>query len=348
MTPRFGDLRLNNLLSRGPAVVAILALALIPAAAQAPRGQGDVQRIGIRSQAIDAFDPRDHTRTRFGALTFRGGLVLTSRHRDFGGVSGLRVAADGAHFLAVTDKGHWLRGRIVSRGSIPIAIADAEMAPMLGPDGRTLKSRGWYDTEALTEDGGIVHVGIERANQIVRFDIGKDGLRARGRAIAAPPGMKLLPHNQSIECLEAAPKSGPLAGALVAISEHGLDVAGNLISFLIGGPGGVFALRRTDDFDVSDCAATPDGKLLVLERRFSWVRGLAIRIRSVPFAAIKPGALVDGPELIFADMAFQIDNMEGLSVHRDASGALVLTLISDDNFSPLQRTLLLQFTLPSE
>ena len=37
--------------------------------------------------------------------------------------------------------------------------------------------------------------------------------------------------------------------------------------------------------------------------------------------------------------------MEGLSVHRDGSGALVLTLISDDNFSPLQRTLLLQFTL---
>ena len=34
-----------------------------------------------------------------------------------------------------------------------------------------------------------------------------------------------------------------------------------------------------------------------------------------------------------------------LSVHRDASGALVLTLISDDNFSSLQRTVLLQFAL---
>ena len=44
-------------------------------------------------------------------------------------------------------------------------------------------------------------------------------------------------------------------------------------------------------------------------------------------------------------MGHQIDNMEGLSVHRAADGALVLTLISDDNFSPLQRTLLLQFTL---
>jgi hypothetical protein len=272
-------------------------------------------------------------------------LILESSHRDFGGVSGLRVAADGARFLAVTDKGYWLRARIVYRGKAPIAITDAEMAPILGPDGKPLKSRGWYDTEALAEDGGAVYVGIERVNQVVRFDIAKDGLRARGRPIAVPPGMKLLPHNRSIECLEVAPKSGPLAGTLISISERGLDIAGNLMGFLIGGSGGVFSLKRTGDFDVSDCAATPDGKLLVLERRFSWVGGLAMRIRSVPFAMIKPGALVDGPELIFADMGSQVDNMEGLSIHREASGAVVLTLISDDNFSPLQRTLLLQFTL---
>ena len=125
------------------------------------------------------------------------------------------------------------------------------------------------------------------------------------------------------------------------------------MGFLIGGrdtqgAGGAFSLKRTDDFDVSDCAATPDGNLLVLERRFSWTRGLAVRIRSVPLAAIKSGALVDGRELMFADMGSQIDNMEGLSVHRDSSGALVLTLISDDNFSVLQRTLLLQFTLVRE
>jgi hypothetical protein len=37
--------------------------------------------------------------------------------------------------------------------------------------------------------------------------------------------------------------------------------------------------------------------------------------------------------------------MEGLSVHRAAGGEIVLTLVSDDNFSPLQRTLLLQFAL---
>jgi hypothetical protein len=40
--------------------------------------------------------------------------------------------------------------------------------------------------------------------------------------------------------------------------------------------------------------------------------------------------------------------MEGLSVHRTAAGDLVLTLVSDDNFSLLQRTILLQFKLVEE
>src|SRR6185436_14394104 len=208
--------------------------ALIPAVAQAPHADS-IQKIQIRAQAIEAFDPREPARTRFGALEFRGGLVLESPHRDFGGVSGMRVAADGQHFLSVTDKGNWLRGRIVYRGNTPIAVTDAEMAPILGPDGKPLKARRWYDAEALAVDAGVAYVGIERVNQVVRFDIAKDGLRARGRPIAVPPGMKLLPHNRSIECLEAGPKNGPLAGTLISISERGLDTAGNLMGFLIGG-----------------------------------------------------------------------------------------------------------------
>ena len=94
---------MNNFSPRGPALLAILALALIPAAAQSPRAADEVQQITIRSQAIEVFDPREPGRTRFGALTFRGGLILSSSYREFGGLSGLRVAADGAHFLAVTD-----------------------------------------------------------------------------------------------------------------------------------------------------------------------------------------------------------------------------------------------------
>jgi len=49
--------------------------------------------------------------------------------------------------------------------------------------------------------------------------------------------------------------------------------------------------------------------------------------------------------LIYADHGYQIDNMEALAVHKDASGSVVLTLVSDDNLSRLQRTILLQFSL---
>ena len=47
-------------------------------------------------------------------------------------------------------------------------------------------------------------------------------------------------------------------------------------------------------------------------------------------------------------MRYQIDNMEGLSVHVDSAGDAVLTLISDDNFSFIQRSLLLQFAVMGE
>jgi hypothetical protein len=326
----------------------VIALAPLGAAAQAP-ANGAGQRIDVRAEVIEAFDPRDNTKTRFGALEFRGGLILTSPYRNFGGLSAIRVSPDGANFLALSDRGHWFRGRIGYHGGRLAGLIDVETAAMLGADGRPLAARGWFDTESLAEDGGTLYVGIERTNQIVRFDYAKNGLAARGTPIAVPPGVRALPFNKGLECLVVPAKGQPLAGTLIAISERGLDPQGNLRAFLIGGrTPGTFAVRRTEDFDVSDCAVTPRGDLLLLERRFSWSLGIAMRIRRLPLEQIMPNALVDGPVMIYADMALQIDNMEGIAVHRTATGELVLTLVSDDNFSPLQRTLLLQFTLAGE
>jgi len=133
---------------------------------------------------------------------------------------------------------------------------------------------------------------------------------------------------------------------LIAFSERGLDADGNLIAFLIGGrTPGQFAVRRTGKFDVSDAVLLPSGDLLLLERKFSWFAGVGIRIRSIPLRSIAPGALVDGPSIFDADLGQEIDNMEGIDAHVTAEGDTVPTLVSDDNFSPVQRTLLLQFTL---
>jgi hypothetical protein len=317
-----------------------------PVAAQSPRTAEGPIRIEVRAQALPAFDHRDPSRRQFGALEFRGGLELTSPNREFGGISAIRLAADGNSFVAVTDKGRWLRGRILYRAASPVALADVEMAPVLGPDGRPITARGWYDTEAIAEDGGTLYLALERVHRILRFDYGKDGLRARGQPIAMPAAVRTLPSNKGLEGLVAVPKGMPLGGSLIALSEQGLDGAGNLLGFVIGGPRpGSFTVKRSGDFDVSDAALLPPGDLLVLERRFSFLAGVAIRIRRIPLASVRPGVLVDGPILLEADMGYQIDNMEGLAVHRDAAGETILTLISDDNFSRLQRTVLLQFTL---
>jgi len=154
-----------------------------------------------------------------------------------------------------------------------------------------------------------------------------------------------LPNNKGLEALVVVPKGQPLAGTLVAMSERGLDANGNLVAFLVGGPTpGQFSIRRTENFDISD-AVLLSGDLLILERKFSWLAGVHIRIRRLPLKSIAPGALADGPTIFQADLGQEIDNMEGIDAHVSPEGDTVLTMISDDNFSMIQRTLLLQFTL---
>jgi hypothetical protein len=71
-----------------------------------------------------------------------------------------------------------------------------------------------------------------------------------------------------------------------------------------------------------------------------------MRIRRIAEAELKRGSLIEGETLLEAEDNLNIDNMEGIAAHRAASGETILTLISDDNFSLLQRTLLMQFALP--
>ena len=305
--------------------------------------------IDVRARPIDHFDLRDRAHRRFGELQFRSGLILTSSFRGFGGLSGLRLDPRGERFVAISDKATWFTGRIVYDGTAMSGLADVEAAPLLGPDGTPLRSRKWYDSESLGFDGGTAYVGFERVNQIVKFDFGRDGVRARGHPIAVPPALRKLPNNKGIESLVVVPKPHPLAGTLIALSERGLDAERNTIGFLIGGKSaGQFSVRRTENYDIADAAFLPGGELLILERKFSWFEGVHIRIRRIALSAIAPSATVDGPAMFEADLGNEIDNMEGLDVHIDAGGAIVLTMVSDDNFSMLQRTLLLQFTLEAD
>lgn len=302
--------------------------------------------IEVNARPIPAFDTRDRSHVRFGALEYRSGLVLTSRFRGFGGLSGLRLDAKGERFIAISDKGGWFTGRIVYRGNEMTGLEDVEAAPMLGPDGRPITARGWFDSESIALDGSLVYIGLERVNQILRYDFAKGFTRSRGEVVPLPPAAKKLPYNRGLEGLAVVPKALPLAGTLIALSERGLDADGNLIGFLIGGKTpGQFGLRRTDNFDVSDAVLLPTGDLLVLERKFSWLGGVGVRIRRIALKSLAPGAVVDGPSIFDADLGNEIDNLEGIDAHVTPEGETVLTMVSDDNFSMIQRTLMLQFRL---
>ena len=302
--------------------------------------------IEVNGRPLAAFDPRDHAHVRFGALEYRSGLVLTSRYPGFGGLSGIRLDAKGEHFIAISDKGGWFTGRIVYSGRAMTGLADVEAAPLLGPDGRPITARGWFDSESIALDGSVVYIGLERVNQVLRYDFAEGFTRARGEVVAMPPAVKRLPFNKGLEALVVVPKGLPLAGTLIAISERGLDAGGNLLAFLIGGPTpGQFSIRRSTDFDISDAALLPSGDLLILERKFSLLSGMVVRIRRMSLKSVAPGATVDGPSIFDADLSCEVDNLEGLDAHIGPDGATVLTMVSDDNFSMIQRTLLLQFTL---
>jgi hypothetical protein len=302
--------------------------------------------IEVNARPIASFDRSDPRHVRFGSLEYRSGLALTSRFPGFGGLSGLRLDAKGERFISFSDKGAWFTGRIVYQGREMTGLDDVEAAPMLGSDGQPITARGWFDSESIALDGPFVYIGLERVNQVLRFDFSKGFTRSRGEVVPLPPAARKLPFNKGLEALIFVPRGLPLAGTLIAMSERGLDANGNLIAFLVGGPTpGQFSVRRTESYDISDATLLPSGELLVLERKFSLVAGVGIRIRRIALRSLAPGAVIDGPAIFEADLGDEIDNMEGIDTYVTPEGDTVLTMVSDDNFSMIQRTLLLQFTL---
>jgi hypothetical protein len=312
----------------------------------AARGRWAPKSIQVVSRPLDGFALLDSGLRRFGSLEFMGGLDLRADDDHFGGFSGLAMYPDGQRFLALSDHGVWLQGRLTLAGDRPSSISDAVMAPMLDADGLPLADTRAHDTEALALVDGLAYVGIERVHAVMRFPVGRDGLIARGQVIPVPAAAKTLSPNQGLEAIGILP-AGPLAGSLIAIAERsGKGDTAPTKGFFVQPQREGFQVARSNDYSITDLAFLPDGgDMLLLERRFSWMSGVSMRIRRIDLRSIRPGALLDGPVLIEAGMHFRIDNMEGLSVHRAAGGDTVLTLISDDNFSPLQRTIMLRFRL---
>lgn len=307
------------------------------------------QPIRVECRAISGFRAGSNE-TRFGPLTFVGGLEMTSPDKDFGSFSAFRFRSPGDRFAGLSDTGFWYSGR-VSRDAAgrPACFAEFRMQRVVDVDGMAVGRKSLSDAEGLDIRDGTATATFERAHRVSEYDIaaGAVGPPQRDIPFLVPPDE--LRYNKGFETVVYAPQDGPLQGARIAIAERSVDEAGNCFGAILEGPEkGVFTVARHDGFDITDGAFLPDGDLLLLERRYSWVRGVAMRLRRIAAETIRKGGVANGPVLLTAVTGHEIDNMEGLDVWRRDDGATMVSLVSDDNQSSRQRNLYLEFVLDEE
>lgn len=329
----------------GCVIAAVLSMPLPSAFAQDLLSEGEP--VKSRTKPIETFHiGRDDT--RFGKLTFLGGLEVLASDRKIGGLSGLISLDDGSRFLAVTDNGHWVTGKVEQEADgTPLDLKDIRFAPLLGADGKTLTARWGHDTEALTLDGSGLYVTAETRNAVYHYpwplSTGREKMIGE---VALPESARKLPRNAGLESLAAAPEGSPHHGNLIAIAESAQSGLHDLTGYIIGPSGSKrFTLQRQDRFDATDAAFLPNGDLIVMERRFSLRDLIGLRLRRIAAEDLKADAVIEGELLLEADFNTQIDNMEALAIHQTEAGDTILTLVSDDNRSILQRTLFLRFRL---
>lgn len=314
---------------------ALLALAAC-ASADADTRPG-LKPIPITVAAVP-FDNSDPARDRLGRLRYLGGVAIESGDVRFGGLSGLRLVAPG-ELLGVTDGGHWISLRLRETGGRLTGIDAASMDIVRGPRREPLKGKAHADAEALEYGPQGASVAFERDHRIWHYRT----LDAPARSELFPDERWLasLPPNDGIEAMakvgdawlyiaEAPSADGPHEGVLIV--PGGLDRSYARVKLDVPAP-----------YNPTDAHALGPGKVLILARRFSPLAGVgaALLVADVDTAGLKLGK----PTLI-AELAppLSVDNMEALAVARQGSRTF-LYLASDDNFSPLQRTIILKFEL---
>lgn len=288
--------------------------------------------------------------TRFGALEYVGGFSMSGSERIFGQLSGLRFLSPGSDFIGVADHGYWFFGRIERDADmVPVGIGDFRMQAMMDAEGDVIAEKHFVDAEGLDVHEGIATVAFEREARVSEYALNLEGMSGPLRDLDFLIPRRELRYNAGIETVARAPADGVLGGARIVVAERSIDDDGNIFAAVLEGPRkGIFTVARTDEFDVTDGVFLPGGDLLLLERRFRPLTGVAMRLRRIAGTSIVPGALVDGETLMEANMAYHIDNMEAVDVWRREDGALVVSLMSDDNQSLLQRNLYLEFVLVDE
>lgn len=269
---------------------------------------------------------------RLGRLAFLGAWSLTSNDARVGGLSALHV--EGGEALAMSDAG-WRIRLPLPQGEGPVRADVAMMEHGPGPPGDKVNR----DMESLVVHRGEAWIGYEQVNAIWRYD--RRGFAPR--SAAAPPAMREWSDNAGPEAMVRLPD-----GRFLVFAEgDGGDSEAVLFS---GDPAvvGTSALRLRyrppEGYRITDAALLPDGRLALLNRKVGLFAGFTARLTVAALPRPADRAPIAGVELAAFEGPVTRDNLEALSVSREG-GRTILWLASDDNYNPLQRTLLMKFAL---
>ncbi len=253
-------------------------------------------------------------------------MRLRSRDPAFGGFSALAFL-DG-RLLALSDRGTLWR--------LPQTLLHERAADATRWDRcRVSTATGVPDTESLATTEGALILAAEGNHALYRLDPdGGPGLDP----LPLPGWLRAAPVNAGLEAVAR------LSDGRLLLFTEGMFVAPGILRAALRTDRDFLPLRYpTREGFVPVGADAIEDTVYVLERRFSLFGGFAARILALePPARPQADTLLAPRELARLQTPLPSDNFEGIAVRRGADGVRDIYLVSDDNFSPLQATLLVR------
>jgi len=265
-----------------------------------------------------------------GSLVPAGRFVWDHPLETFGGFSGLEVFPNG-RFVTISDRGSFFAGRIMRvNGEIISAELDS-YTPIQDSKGTPLSGHN-ADAEGLAvSPNGDIYISFEANHRVMRH-ITQD---SAGVFLPKHADFSSLQNNSGLEALAINS-----VGVIFSIPERSGKLDRPFPVYRYDGNWSIpFAVPRRGAFLITDADFGPDDRLYVLERDFTWFGGFSTRIRR--FEVGENGLTAE--ETLFESRVHQFDNLEGMSVWQDENHQTRLTMISDDNFNPLQSTEIVEF-----
>ena len=272
--------------------------------------------------------------------TLSGAWELSSSNSNFGGLSGLALlpASEGGGLLTVSDAGAFVW--IDLENGAPTA---AKIAYMQGSSGAQLSGKRSGDAEGLVWSDGLALVSFERDFRIEAFALAACGSAARAASVASLPDKferRNIDENQGPEAIFLEPDGALGFGyeGMLSVSPLGQVMADGTAEWT----GQSAPAPALHGLVAREVLALPDGSVRTLEMFRAWdpIQGNRIRLTWGTSDA----------ESLTISRPLMVDNFEGLAAEVLRDGAIRVWMVSDNNFSGDQRTLLYSFdvTIPQD